>query len=102
VWRADVALFDGVHREPAACRAVVETKKPGDGLLHAHGQAAEYARRLPAPVDLLVTDGLRYRFFARAQPDAEPLYANLAKLREPALRLFDALRPPLSRADPSA
>jgi hypothetical protein len=82
-----------VQRDATACRVVVEAKKPGDGPGYAHGQAAGYARRLPGRVDLLVTDGVRYRFFAGAQPDAPPLYANLAALRAPALQLFDALGP---------
>jgi hypothetical protein len=93
-WRrADVALFAGLDRDPTACRVVIEAKKPGDGLGYAHSQAARYARRLPGPVDLVVTDGLRYRVFVDAQPDAPPLYANLTSLREPARRLFNALRP---------
>jgi hypothetical protein len=93
-WRrADVAVFDDVHRDPAACRIVVEVKRLGDGLGFAHRQAARYAGRLPRPVDLLITDGVRYRFYAGARPDAPPLYAHLANLREPAMDLFEALRP---------
>ena len=93
-WKyIDIALFSAVRRDDEHCRVVVEVKRLGDGLGYAHTQAAGYARALPGPVDLLVTDGVRYRFYAGAQPDAPPLYANLAALREPALGLFEALRP---------
>lgn len=49
---------------------------------------------LGRPVDVVVTDGIRYRLYAAEQGFAPVAYANLSRLKQPALELFDRLRRP--------
>lgn len=57
-------------------------------------QAVGYVRMLGRPVDVVVTDGIRYRLYAAEQGFAPVAYANLSRLKQPALELFDRLRRP--------
>lgn len=94
-WRKiDVALFDRLPRAPEHCRFVIEAKRFGAGVEGALEQAMGYVAELGRPVDVVVTDGIRYRLYA-AQNGYEPVaYANLARLKVPATELFDRLRRP--------
>jgi len=42
----------------------------------------------------VVTDGVRYRLYAAAQDYAPVAYANLVRLKQSALDLFDRLKRP--------
>jgi hypothetical protein len=93
--RTDVALFDPISRKPANCRMVIEGKRIGSGLQWAGDQARGYAGKLKLKkADVLVTDGISYKLFkAPDYSDETALRANLARPKESAVELFDALRP---------
>ena len=94
-WRRiDVALFDALPRQPESCRFVIEAKRLGSGLEGAHRQAKDYVLKLGVTRDVVVTDGFRYRAFD-CEDDFTPVaYANLARLKQSSLALFDKLRWP--------
>jgi hypothetical protein len=94
-WRyVDVALFAQLPRKPENCRLVIEAKYPGVGAEGALGQAKRYCRRLGICRDVLVSDGFRYRLYA-ADQDYQPVaYANLIRLKQSALELFNRLKRP--------
>jgi len=92
-WRRiDVALFDALPRTPENCRFVIEAKRLGTGLKGARKQAEDYVARLGVSRDVVVTDGFRYRAFACEEGFAPVAYANLARLKQSSLALFDKLR----------
>jgi hypothetical protein len=94
-WRyVDVALFIGLPRGPETCRFVVEVKRLGAGVEGALEQARGYVDALGLPSDVMVTDGIRYRLYARAEGFAPVAYANLARLKQPATELFARLTRP--------
>ena len=92
-WRrVDVALFEALPRSPGSCRFVIEAKRLGTGLEGARKQAEDYVARLGVSRDVVVTDGFRYRAFD-CERGLEPVaYANLARLKQSSLALFDELR----------
>lgn len=94
-WRyVDVALFDRLPRRPENCRLVIEAKPPEKGAESALGQGKGYCHKLGICRDVLVSDGFRYRLYA-ADHDYQPVaYANLLRLKRPALDLFDRLKCP--------
>ncbi len=94
-WRRiDVALFDRLPRAPEHCRFVIEAKRFGAGVEGALEQAMGYVAELGRSVDVVVTDGIRYRLYA-AHDGYEPVaYANLIRLKASATELFDRLRRP--------
>lgn len=94
-WKyVDVAVFTRLPRKPGNCRFIIEAKCPGVGAEGAIGQARNYARTLGVGCDLIVTDGFRYRLYA-AKQDYQPVaYANLLRLKNNALELFERLRRP--------
>jgi hypothetical protein len=93
-WRyVDVALFDALPRSPETCRFLIEAKRLGAGVEGALDQAKRYSETLGIARDLVVTDGIRYRMYGAG--DFQPLaYANLARLKERAVDLFDRLKRP--------
>ena len=92
-WRRiDVAVFDSLPRTPESCRCVIEAKRLGTGLDGARKQAEDYVATLCVLRDVVVTDGFRYRAFACEQGFAPVAYANLDRLKQPAVALFDRLR----------
>lgn len=92
-WRhIDVAVFDALPRIPEHCRFVIEAKRLGSGVEGALKQAKGYVRSQDIACDIIVTDGIRYRMYA-AKNDYEPCaYANLVRLKTPALRLFEIMK----------
>jgi len=94
-WRRiDVAVFLSLPRTPQSCHIVIEAKRLGTGLEGARQQAREYVTQLGEPRNVVVTDGFRYRAFSCDQ-DYEPFaYANLARLKESATKLFACMRRP--------
>ena len=92
-WRrVDVALFAALPRRPGNCRFVIEVKRLGSGLEGARKQAEDYVAGLGASCDVVVTDGFRYRVFDHENDFAPVAYANLARLKQSSLLLFDRLR----------
>ena len=55
-------------------------------------QAKGYVKALRVPRDVVVTDGIRYRMYAAADDFRPVAYANLARLKQPAVELFTRLR----------
>ena len=58
------------------------------------GQAIRYVSALGIPCDVVVTDGIRYRMYEAANNFAPVAYANLARLKQSAVELFDRMRRP--------
>lgn len=94
-WRhIDVAVFSALPRSPENCHLVIEAKRLGAGVEGALEQAKGYVAMLGVVRDVIVTDGVRYRMYA-ADRGFEPLaYANLVRLKEPAISLFARMKRP--------
>jgi hypothetical protein len=94
-WRRiDVALFHRLPRSPANCHFIIEAKRPAVGVESALHQGQLYLQTLNIHCDIVVTDGLRYRLYA-ADQDYQPLaYANLARLKQSSLALFERIKRP--------
>jgi hypothetical protein len=91
-WRhVDVALFDMLPRVPENCRLVIEAKRFGAGVEGALEQAKAYVAALGIAVDVVVTDGIRYRMYSSRKDFAPLAYANLARLKQSAAELFSRL-----------
>lgn len=90
--RVDVALFNQLPRRPENCRLIVEAKRFGAGLDYALEQARNYLKDFKIMRDVVVTDGIRYRLFEYEESSTPVAYANLARLKQSASRLFDKLR----------
>lgn len=94
-WRwVDVALFTALPRTPERLCFVVEAKRLGLGVEGALDQARGYVESLGVPCDVVVTDGVRYRLYSCDQDFAPVAYANLARLKQPALQFFSRLQRP--------
>lgn len=80
----DVALFDSLPRGDDSLQVVVEAKKMDSACLAAKAQAAGYAATRPSCRRVIVTDGIRYGVYIKAQSGAFELYAylNLSRLRD--------------------
>ena len=92
-WRRiDVALFETLPRTPENCRFVIEAKRLGTGLAPARKQAEDYMAGLQVSRDVIVSDGFRYRIFDHEKNFAPVAYANLARLKQSSVALFDRLR----------
>ncbi len=92
-WRRiDVALFENLPRTPENCRFVIEAKRLGAGLAPARKQAKQYVAGLGVSRDVVVSDGFRYRIFDHQKNFAPVAYANLARLKQASVALFDRLR----------
>jgi hypothetical protein len=88
-WRRiDVALFRALPRTPENCHLVIEAKRLGAGVEGALEQAKGYVEALGVPRDVIVTDGIRYRMYAGRSGFEPVAYANLARLKRPAVGLF--------------
>jgi hypothetical protein len=94
-WRRiDVAVFRNLPRTPENCHLVIEAKRLRAGVEGALEQARGYVEALGEPRDVIVTDGIRYRMYS-AEKAFEPVaYANLARLKRPATKLFERMKRP--------
>ena len=92
-WRRiDIAIFKSLPRTPENCSFVIEAKRLGAGVEGALEQAKGYVNELGVPCDIIVTDGIRYRMYA-CDREFEPVaYANLVRLKQSAVKLFDRMR----------
>jgi hypothetical protein len=94
-WRyVDVAVFRSLPRTPETCQFVIEAKRLGLGVEGALEQAQGYVVALGATCDAIVTDGIRYRMYDGARAFCPLAYANLARLKQPAVDLFTHMQRP--------
>ncbi len=94
-WRnADVTAFRALPRTPENVHLLFEAKRLGEGIEFALDQARGYLDALGVARDVIVTDGIRYRYYEAAREFAPTAYANLANLKQSAVHLFDKLRRP--------
>ena len=94
-WRnIDVCVFSNLPRIPQHCHYLVEAKRLGAGVEGALGQAIGYAEALGVRRDVVVTDGIRYRMYDASNDYAPVAYANLARLKQSSLELFERMRSP--------
>jgi len=92
-WRyIDVALFSALPRTPQNCRFIIEAKRLGAGVEGALEQAKEYVESIGVPRDVVVTDGIRYRMYSCDKGFAPVAYANLIRLKQSAINLFDRMK----------
>jgi hypothetical protein len=90
----DVAAFRTLPRTRASCHLIIEAKRFGAGVEGALEQAKGYAEALGISGDVVVTDGVRYRMYDGNCGFAPVAYANLARLKKPAMRLFTRMQRP--------
>ena len=94
-WRRiDVAVFRSLPRTPENCHLVIEAKRLGAGVEGALEQAKGYVGALGLLRDVIVTDGIRYRMYGSGRGFEPIAYANLARLKQPAARLFARMQRP--------
>ena len=94
-WRnIDVSVFTRLPRVPEHCHYLIEAKRLGAGVEGALEQAIGYVSALGVPCDVVVTDGIRYRMYEATKDFAPIAYANLARLKQPSLKLFNRMRRP--------
>lgn len=97
-WRwIDAAVFASLPRTPENCVLVVEAKRLGAGVEGALEQAKGYVQSLGVPCNVVVTDGFRYRMFSCEDGFAPVAYANLSRLKQPAVELFRRMTKPWRR-----
>ena len=94
-WRhIDVCVFSKLPRIPDHCHYLIEVKRLGTGVEGALSQAIRYVSTLGILCDVVVTDGIRYRMYGALEDFAPVAYANLARLKQSSLGLFDRMRRP--------
>ena len=94
-WRnIDVCVFSALPRTPENCYYLIEAKRLGAGVEGALEQAKGYVSALGVPCDVVVTDGIRYRMYEAGSDFTPVAYANLARLKRSALKLFALMRRP--------
>lgn len=92
-WRyIDVAVFNTLPRIPENCRLIIEAKRLGAGVEGALDQAKGYVQSLGVPVDVVVTDGIRYRMYSCKENFEAVAYANLVRLKESAQDLIERIQ----------
>lgn len=91
-WRfVDVTVFEKLPRTHENVAFLFEAKRLGAGVEGALQQALGYLKTLGIERDVIVTDGIRYRLFSAESGYQSAAYANLARLKKPALELFDMI-----------
>ena len=94
-WRnIDVCVFSKLPRVPEHCHYLIEAKRLGAGVEGALKQAIGYVSALGVQRDVVVTDGIRYRMYESSENFAPVAYANLARLKQSSLELFERMRRP--------
>ena len=92
-WRyIDVAVFKSLPRIPENCQFIIEAKRLGAGVEGALDQARGYVHGLGVPVDVVVTDGIRYRMYSSEEDFEAVAYANLVRLKESARNLIEKMQ----------
>ena len=94
-WRhIDVSVFSKLPRIPEHCHYLIEAKRLGAGVEGALGQAIGYLSDLGVQRDVVVSDGIRYRMYEAGKDFAPVAYANIARLKQSSLELFNRMRRP--------
>lgn len=94
-WRnIDVCVFSKLPRVPEHCHYLIEVKRLGSGVEGALEQAKKYVLDMGIRCDVVVTDGIRYRMYEACKDFAPVAYANLGRLKQSSLELFDRMRKP--------
>jgi len=94
-WRyIDVTVFKVLPRVPENCLFVIEAKRLGAGVEGALDQARGYVDMLGTPLDVIVTDGIRYRMYDGNNDYIPVAYANLMRLKESARNFFSRMKRP--------
>jgi len=94
-WRSiDVCVFSALPRTAENCYYLIEAKRLGAGVEGALEQAKGYVSALGVLRDVVATDGVRYRMYRAETGFAPVAYANLARPKQAALRLFALMRRP--------
>jgi hypothetical protein len=94
-WRnADVTVFRALPRTPENIHLLIEAKRLGEGIEFAFGQARGYLDALGVARDVMVTDGIRYRYYEAGRDFAAAAYANLVNLKQSSAQLFEKLLRP--------
>lgn len=94
-WRhIDVSVFSRLPRVPEHCHYIIEAKRLGAGVEGALKQAKGYVTTLGVQRDVVVTDGVRFRMYEASKDFAPVAYANLARLKQSSLELFERMRRP--------
>lgn len=92
-WRdIDICVFSRLPRVAEHCQFLIEAKRRGRGVEGALNQATRYASDLDVRCDVVVTDGIRYRMYGADKDYAPVAYANLARLKQSSLKLFERMR----------
>ena len=92
----DVCVFSTLPREPRNCQILIEAKRLDSPIEKALEQALQYVSHHELTSDVVVTDGLRYRLYLYAAERGyeQVAYANVMRLKNEALRLFERMRTP--------
>ena len=90
----DVCVFTKLPRIPEHCHYLIEAKRLGAGVEGALDQAVGYVSALGVRRDVVVTDGIRYRMYNASKDFTPVAYANLARLKQSSLDLFNRMRSP--------
>lgn len=94
-WQdVDVSVFCALPRRPENCHFIIEAKRLGGGVEGALRQARHYLAKLGIQRDVIVTDGIRYRLYTADQNYEPVAYANLIRLKNSALALFERMSRP--------
>ena len=92
-WRyVDVCLFHSLPRQPDNIAFIIEAKRLGAGVEGALNQGKRYLDTLGVVRDIVVTDGIRYRLYAGDDGFRPVAYANLARLKQAATKLFERIK----------
>ncbi|MFQ5660235.1 MAG: hypothetical protein ACE5GZ_07395, partial [Gammaproteobacteria bacterium] len=90
----DVAVFRKLPRSPENCEFIIEAKSLGSGVEGALAQAIKYVKKLAVSLDVIVTDGIRYRMYSCQDDFNSIAYANLIRLKSSATDLFNRMKRP--------
>lgn len=92
-WRdIDVAVFKSLPRSAENCHFIIEAKRLGAGVEGALDQAKGYLDNIGIALDVIVTDGIRYRMYSY-EKDFKPIaYANLIKLKKSSIEFFNLIK----------
>lgn len=94
-WRnVDITTFRTLPRTPENVHFLIEAKRLGTGIETALDQARGYLVGLGIERDVILTDGIRYRWYEAANDFTPIAYANLVNLKQDAQHLFERMRRP--------
>lgn len=91
-WRdVDVTAFRSLPRDPRHCAFIVEAKRTGGWPEDALAQARGYLDDMGVACNVVLTDGIRYHVCAADRGFERIAYANLARPRQSATKVFELL-----------